>query len=129
MDDTEKARLRLDAVLVESPDPAALADFYRRGLGLGDPRPVGDDHLGFPLANTYLGFERAPAAGPTGRRAASLWFTVTDIHAAHRRLLDAGAREREPPFRCADDETLATVLDPEGNVIGLIQPDPPAPPE
>jgi len=111
--------MRIGAVVLASPDPERLAGFYRKGLDLPEPKPHGPDHLGMKLANTYLGFERAAVAGPS---TATVWFEVDDCRAARERLLALGARAVTEPARDARlGELLATVLDPEGNPIGLVQ--------
>jgi len=112
--------MQIGAVVLASPDPERLAGFYRKGLDLPEPKPHGPDHFGMKLANTYLGFERATARATPSK--ATVWFEVDDCRAACERLLAVGARAVTEPARDARlGELLATVLDPEGNPIGLVQ--------
>ncbi len=48
----ERSSCSLDAVLIASPRPEALAEFYERGFGLAPPKWQGTDHLGLNLPNT-----------------------------------------------------------------------------
>ena len=47
---------------------------------------------------------------------------VPDIVKAVARLVEAGATERRSPHDVGGGKLVATVTDPDGNVIGLIQP-------
>ncbi len=117
--------VRIDAILFETARPEELARFYAEAFGFEEPRSQGDDHVGVQAANTYLGFDRLIAAKHGGRGAVSVWFHVSDVEAAYRRLLELGASPKSPPdSECSPGETLATVLDPDENVIGLIGPAP-----
>ena len=49
------------------------------------------------------------------------YWGVADIEAAYRHLLDRGAIPRQPVKDVGGDIRVATVADPFGNVIGLIQ--------
>lgn len=114
--------VRMDAVLIESANPEALAEFYRQGFELPPPRYFNKDHLGFSLRSIYLGFERVSLASDRSPGRLSIWFAVPNVEAVYRRLLDLGAKESSPP-KLEGGEILATVLDPDGNVVGLIQPE------
>ena len=115
-----KSHVRMDAVLLQSPKPERLAEFYRRGFGLGRVGRHGPDHMGIALENTYLGFDRVPKApSPPGR--ATLWFRVTHVDRAYAKLVSLGAKGVTPPDRtCSPGEVLAWLRDPEGNAIGLL---------
>ncbi|MBI3267808.1 MAG: VOC family protein [Planctomycetes bacterium] len=118
------SRVQLGAVLLASPTPEKLADFYRRAFGLGAVRSHGPDHLGVSIGNTYLGFDRVkrPPRAP-GR--ATLWFQVPDAGHAYKRLISIGAKGVTPPDRtCSPGEVLAWLTDPEGNAIGVLSGEP-----
>ena len=110
----------LSTVIIYTPDPRALAGFYQRTLDLGQPSTALDQHIGYWLGTNYLGFEpverisRNPG-GPT------VWFGVADLETTLARLLAAGATAQTPPQRQDWGDLHATVLDPDGNVLGLIQ--------
>lgn len=108
----------LETIIIFSPNHSQLADFYQRGFILGEanhsPR-----HIGFQVGPIYLGFDESEAM-PEGNRV-SLWFTVEDLHASFKRLVDLGAEVRYPPTKKTWGGMLASVYDPEGNLIGLSQ--------
>lgn len=111
----------LDTVIIYTCDMTGLAEFYGKGLELGEPSATGGDHLGFTLQNSYLGFDRveSPHGEPPG--AVSLWFEVDDIQATFDRLVALGATVKYGPTRKPWGAVLAAVLDPDGNVLGLAQ--------
>ena len=55
-----------------------------------------------------------------GNNAVASW-GVGDIEAAYRQLLERGAEPRDPVTDVGGDIKVATIADPFGNVIGLIQ--------
>ena len=58
-----------------------------------------------------------PAAGPGG---AVLFWHVDDVPAALERLLSMGAKEHEPMIRREAGFVTASVVDPFGNVLGVM---------
>ena len=58
------------------------------------------------------------ARGPGG---VSAWFAVADIHDSYARILDLGATTHTEPTPQPWGDIHAAVLDPDGNVLGLIQ--------
>ena len=116
----QKATQVLDAVLLESTNPEALAEFYRKAFDLDEPKYNGDDHLGMNLANTYLGFDRVKER-PTGRGAVQLWFRVEDVESKYQQLIALGSAGRMPPNREeSPGEVVAVLTDPDANTLGLI---------
>ncbi|MEM7116576.1 MAG: VOC family protein [Chloroflexota bacterium] len=110
----------ISAASIFSINQSSLADFYSKGLGLGEPMPTGPDHLGFQLPNMYLGFDVADREMERPG-AVSLWFAVDDLAGTYQHLLSLGATDRYGPTKKPWGATLAAVLDPEGNVIGLTE--------
>lgn len=110
---------RISAIIIECRDHQALAEFYRQAFDFGTAYESGDDHTGFPLGNIYIGFERV-ADEQRGVARTSAWFHVEDVPAAYRRLIELGATGRVEPHVIDNGEPLASVIDPEGNVIGLL---------
>ena len=115
----------LAAVVIRAREPARLAEFYRQALQLAEPKAYSATHLGMKLPNGYLGIEALEDGAdlaPAGGRV-TLWFGVPDADAEYRRWLALGAREKSPPAREESaGEIVATVYDPEDNVIGLVCP-------
>lgn len=117
---------RVGAITFASRDALALAAFYAEAFSLGDVVRASDDHVGVRAANTYIGFDQVPDAPPGGSRGV-VWFDVDDTARTFARLLELGARPvMEPDAHCSPGETLATVTDPDGNLVGLIGPAAPA---
>jgi predicted enzyme related to lactoylglutathione lyase len=115
----------VEAILFATPDPMALAGFYQRAFGFPAPHAQGDEHVGVMAGNTYLGFDRVRDDEQGGRGAMSLWFGVADTAATFQKLVELGATAKmKPDATCSPGETLATVLDPDGNVVGLLGPGP-----
>lgn len=48
------------------------------------------------------------------------YWAVDDVHAAHQRLLDLGATEHQPPREYGPGFVTASVVDPFGNVLGVM---------
>ena len=111
----------LEAVLIASSDPESLAAFYEKGFELAPPKWNGDDHLGFNLSNTYLGFDRVQESVSTSNNSVSIWFRVSDIEATFARLVHLGAKVKyAPTSEESPGEILAMLYDPDGNSVGLI---------
>jgi len=97
-----------------------LAEFYQKGFELGLPQKHGDDHVGFQLSGVYLGFDLVDkVSGYPG--AVSLWFVVDDLDETFERFVALGAQVKYPPTEKPWGDTLAAVLDPDGNVVGLVE--------
>ncbi|MFC4565178.1 VOC family protein [Nocardiopsis mangrovi] len=91
-------KLRLLAVTLDCPDPAALASFYQQATGF-ELYPESDDHfvglvrgdgliIGFQRVDGY----RAPSwPDQTVPQQSHLDFAVADVDAAEARLLELGA--------------------------------------
>ncbi|MFQ5942712.1 MAG: VOC family protein [Anaerolineales bacterium] len=100
-----------------------LAEFYRASLELPDPEPFGDDHLGIQLEGLYLGFDQIEDPGEPSTGGVSIWFGVPDLDASFARFVQLGAKVRYSPEEKPFGERLASVYDPDGNIIGLVQRD------
>lgn len=123
----------LDLVVLDCPDPEALAGFYSTILGwsLGDVsaewvtlRPPGDvGEPGQPAGRIGLAFQRVEghqaATWPEGPRPQQfhLDFTVSDIDAAQPAVLSAGARLHE--HQPSETGSFRVYLDPAGHPFCL----------
>lgn len=107
-----------DTVIIFTTRMRELAEFYRAGLGLGDPMHQSDAHIGFQLDNLYLGFDQVEEPVADGSNT-TLWFRVADLAATFGRLLEMGAAVRYAPTDTDFGETLASVYDLDGNIVGL----------
>ena len=79
-------------------------------------------YVGFHVAGYELGLMPAepPAHVPGTQGVVAFWGT-DDIAAAHARLLALGARELAPAQDVGGGILVSTLLDPDGNVLGLIE--------
>ena len=117
---TDERGTALETVIVFTRNMEALARFYQKGLDLGTyERSPG--HMGQKVGDVYFGFDQNDDLAEAGRAGATLWFTVDDIQATFDRLVALGARENYPPTRKPWGALLASVLDPDGNLLGLSQ--------
>ena len=108
----------VEAVLIETTRLTELAAFYREGFGLDEPDTMETDQVGFQIGETYFGIEEVDEQAPASSTM-SLWFKVSDARAVYDRLLTLGAQPKDIPEE-VDDEVIASVFDPDGNVIGLL---------
>ena len=111
--------LGLRTAIYHAPDMAAARLWYMKVLGFP---PYFDQpfYIGFNVGGYELGL--TPEPGPDGISTASgAYWGVKDIGAAHARLLELGAEPRSDIQDVGEGIKVADVLDPWGNVFGLIE--------
>ena len=109
-------------ILLRPSDPDRSQRFYRDTLGLAVYRQFGTPDapgLVFFLGNGLLEVS-GRATDPPGEGIA-LWMQVRDVHAEHRRLLDAGVTIVREPRLEAWGLIELWVADPDGVRIVLVQ--------
>ena len=101
-------------------DLARARDWYAEVL---DQPPYFDEpfYVGFDVGGFELGLDPDPAASGEGAGGVTAYWGVDDADAAYGRLLALGAHEHAPPQEVGDGIRIGSVLDPFGNVFGLIQ--------
>jgi predicted enzyme related to lactoylglutathione lyase len=111
---------KLETVIVFTRQMAQLADWYGQALELAafESSP---DHLGQHLGSVYLGFDQMQEQAKDTIPGVTLWFSVEDIKATFDRLVALGARVRYAPTEKPWGAILASVYDPDGNIIGIAQ--------
>jgi len=77
-------------------------------------------YVGFNVGGFELGLDPDVANVKQGNNAVAYW-GVADARAAHGRLLGLGARENSPVHDVGGGILVGSVLDPFGNVLGVIQ--------
>jgi len=91
----------LGVVALDCPDPVALAEFYRAVLEWDAPEVAEDGHwvtLANPAGGAGIAFQRVPDYRPPSWPSAEnpqqlhLDLNVTDLEAAHERVLGLGAK-------------------------------------
>jgi predicted enzyme related to lactoylglutathione lyase len=111
----------LETIIIFTPRMEQLARFYKEGLGIG-PFETSPGHLGCHVGPVYLGFDQMDESQrPEASGGVTLWFTVDDVEATFARLVEMGARVRYAPARKPWGALLASVHDPDGNILGLSQ--------
>ncbi len=110
----------LDTVIIHTSDLEGLSEFYEKALDIGQFNEY-PDHRGCQVGPVYLGFDRLKTHEPNSHPRTSLWFSVKDIQATYKKLMGMGARPISPPSRKTWGGFIASVQDPDGNVLGLSQ--------
>ncbi len=108
--------LGLRTVIYPAPDLAALRDWYATTLGQA---PYFDEpfYVGFSVAGYELALDphADPVAGPV------TYWGVADADAGLKSLLDADATSDGEVRDVGDGIRVATVKDPAGNIVGIIE--------
>jgi predicted enzyme related to lactoylglutathione lyase len=108
----------IKTVLHPVSDLAAAKKVYAVLLGV---RPQTDEayYVGFEAEGQQIGL--VPGGGPQGLTSPVAYWHVPDIEAKLAEVTAAGATVREPAHDVGGGRLVATVTDPDGNVLGLIQ--------
>jgi predicted enzyme related to lactoylglutathione lyase len=87
---------------------------------LGTP-PATDSpyYVGFEAEGQHIGL--VPNGGPQGMTSPVAYWHVGDIEAKLAEVTAAGATVKEAAHEVGGGRLVATVIDPDGNVLGLIQ--------
>jgi predicted enzyme related to lactoylglutathione lyase len=109
--------LGLRTVIYPAPDLAAAKRWYSQVLATA---PYFDEpfYVGFTVGGFELGL--VPDAEPGIGGPQALW-GVSDIEAAHSRLLHLGATRLDPVTDVGGGIRVCAVVDPFGNRLGLIE--------
>ena len=76
-------------------------------------------YVGFDAAGQHIGL--VPGGGPQGMTSPVAYRHVADIEAKLAEVTAAGAIVKEPAHDVGGGRLVATVTDPDGNVLGLLQ--------
>jgi predicted enzyme related to lactoylglutathione lyase len=98
-------------------DLAAAKARFTALLGV-EPYADAPYYVGYKVAGQDIGLD------PNGHRAGAVGYVavaVTDIKARLQSLLDAGAEVNEALNDVGNGRLIASVKDPDGNLIGLVQ--------
>ncbi|MGP3921206.1 VOC family protein [Nonomuraea sp. 10N515B] len=76
-------------------------------------------YVGFEAEGQHIGL--VPGGGPQGMTSPVAYWHVLDIDAKLAELTAAGAIVKEAAHEVGGGRLVATVTDPDGNVLGLIQ--------
>ena len=83
--------------------------------------PQTDDpyYVGFEAEGQHVGL--VPGGGPQGMTSPVAYWHVPDIEAKLAEVTAAGATVKDPARDVGGGRLVATVTDPDGNVLGLLQ--------
>ena len=118
------ALARMRSVVLDCPDPRALAEFYRGVLG-GEITFVEDDWVVLTVEGLRLAFqlaeEFAPPTWPTGERPQQfhLDVTVEDVDAVEPQVLALGATKHAVQPGETEGDSFRVYLDPAGHPFCL----------
>ena len=115
---TDSSTQGIKTVLHPVSDVAAAKAVYAALLGVP---PTADEsyYVGFDAAGQHIGL--LPGGGPQGVTSPVAYWHVADIEAKLAEVTAAGASVKEPARDVGGGRLVATVTDPDGNVLGLIQ--------
>ncbi|MEV4575778.1 VOC family protein [Nonomuraea jabiensis] len=99
-------------------DLAKAKAVYAALLGVA-PVADGSYYVGFEAAGQHIGL--VPAGGPQAMSKPVAYWHVPDIEAKLAEVTAAGAVVKEPVRDVGGGRLVATVTDPDGNVLGLLQ--------
>ncbi len=108
----------IKTVLHPVSDLAAAKEVYTALLGV---RPQHDEsyYVGFEAEGQHIGL--VPGGGPQGMTSPVAYWHVSDLEAKLAEVTAAGATVNEPAHEVGGGRVVATVTDPDGNVLGLLQ--------
>ena len=99
-------------------DVSKARDVYAALLGVA-PQVDEPYYVGFEAAGQHIGL--VPNGGPQGMTSPVAYWHVADIEAKLAELTAAGATVNEPAHDVGGGRLVATVTDPDGNVLGILQ--------
>ncbi|MEV0150760.1 MULTISPECIES: VOC family protein [unclassified Nonomuraea] len=108
----------IKTVLHPVSDLAKAKAVYEALLGV-PPQTDSVYYVGFEVGGQHIGL--VPGGGPQGMTAPVTYWHVPDIEARLSELVAAGATVTEAAHEVGGGRQVATVTDPDGNVLGLLQ--------
>jgi len=108
----------IKTVLHPVADLAKAKEVYAALLGV-PPQTDDSYYVSFEAAGQHIGL--VPAAAAQNMTSPVTYWHVPDIEAKLAEVTAAGATVRESPRDVGGGRLVATVADPDGNVLGLLQ--------
>ncbi len=108
----------IKTVLHPVSDLAKAKAVYAALLGVA-PQTDSPYYVGFDAEGQHIGL--VPDGGPQGMTSPVTYWHVSDIEAKLAELTAAGADVKEAAHEVGAGRLVATVIDLDGNVLGLIQ--------
>jgi predicted enzyme related to lactoylglutathione lyase len=91
---------------------------YTALLGVA-PQAASSYYVGYDVAGQHIGL--LPGGGPQGLTSPVAYWHVDDIEAKLAEVTAAGATIKDATNEVGGGRVVASVIDPDGNVLGLIQ--------
>jgi predicted enzyme related to lactoylglutathione lyase len=108
----------IQTVLHPVSDLERAKTMYAALLGV-PPQTDSAYYVGFEAAGQQIGL--VPSGGPQSMTSPVAYWHVPDIAAKLAEVTAAGATVKEPAHDVGGGRLVATVTDPDGNVLGLLQ--------
>ena len=108
----------IKTVLHPVSDLAAAKPVYTALLG-SPPQHEADYYVGYEIEGQHIGL--VPGGASQGMTSPVAYWHVPDIEAKLAEVTAAGAAVKEAPRDVGGGRLVATVTDPDGNVLGLLQ--------
>ncbi|WP_412074870.1 VOC family protein [Streptomyces xanthophaeus] len=115
---TSSATQGIKTVLHPVSDLAQSKAVYAALLGV-EPQTEGPYYVGFEAAGQHIGL--VPGGGPMGLTSSLAYWHVADIESKVAEMTAAGATVKESAHDAGGGRLVATVIDPDGNLLGLLQ--------
>ena len=110
----------LRTVIYPAPDLVKAKAWYSKALGI---EPYFDQpfYVGFNVGGYELGLDPDASSTPGGNGGGAAYWGVANAEAAFRELISIGAKERSAVQEVGEGIRVATVFDPFGNILGVIE--------
>jgi predicted enzyme related to lactoylglutathione lyase len=108
----------IKTVLHPVSDLAKAKAVYSALLGV-EPQADAPYYVGYEAEGQHIGL--VPGGGPQGMTSPVAYWHVADIEAKLAEVTAAGATVKDPVRDVGGGRLVATVTDPDGNVLGLLQ--------
>jgi predicted enzyme related to lactoylglutathione lyase len=115
---TDSSTEGIKTVLHPVSDLARAKPVYAALLGIA-PQADAPYYVGFDVAGQHIGL--VPSGGQQGMTSPVAYWHVSDIEAKLAEVTAAGATVKEPAHDVGGGRLVATITDPDGNVLGLLQ--------
>jgi predicted enzyme related to lactoylglutathione lyase len=115
---TDSSTQGIKTVLHPVSDLAKAKEVYTALLGV-QPTADGSYYVGYEAAGQHIGL--VPGGGPQRMTSPVAYWHVPDIEAKLAEVIAAGAVVKDPVRDVGGGRLVATVTDPDGNVLGLLQ--------
>ncbi len=115
---TDSSTQGIKTVLHPVSDLARATAVYAALLGVA-PQHEAPYYVGFEAEGQHIGL--VPGGGPEGMTSPVAYWHVPDIETKLAEVTAAGATVKDPVRDVGGGRLTATVTDPDGNVLGLLQ--------